>query len=320
MPLSGKQAHGPQHQVKPAASTEKQPGGRAAHLTAKATPVAQEPERAKGSGGVRGAWHVCKESCGTGEARLGCRRRGKVARISRRRKSSAAERESEGIVVPSRAVSERTNAAGGKGPCSGHVVAEEVSARAWPARPVPTTPAGREPVDKVRQLQRTTVWCSQAVTHPPFPRAVFDRIYRRDVLWEAWERVKRKRGAAGLDAQSVEDVEEYGAERLIEELGDVLRSRRVSSAGGDAAVHPERGWKEAAPGHPDGEGSGGADGGEAGAGAHLRGGFSCRARMASGRSGARRWRWRRCARQPTGTITCSTPTSGTSSGASTKTS
>lgn len=44
-PGGGEQAGGPQHEVKPAASTELQPAGRAAHVTAKAAPLAQEPKR-----------------------------------------------------------------------------------------------------------------------------------------------------------------------------------------------------------------------------------------------------------------------------------
>ena len=58
------------------------------------------------------------------------------------------------------------------------------------------------------------------------------------------------------------------------------RDRRATQGGdvptecGHAAVHPEGGREEAAAGDPDGPGPGGADGGEAGAGAYLRGGFS----------------------------------------------
>jgi hypothetical protein len=54
-PLSGEQAHGPQHEVKPAASTKKQSGSRAAHVTAKATLPAGVPEPVGGPGGVGGA-------------------------------------------------------------------------------------------------------------------------------------------------------------------------------------------------------------------------------------------------------------------------
>src|SRR5262245_51364876 len=43
-PLTGRQGRGPQHEVKLAASTESQPGGRAAHVTAKATTATRRSE------------------------------------------------------------------------------------------------------------------------------------------------------------------------------------------------------------------------------------------------------------------------------------
>jgi group II intron reverse transcriptase/maturase len=46
------------------------------------------------------------------------------------------------------------------------------------------------------------------------------------VLWEAWKRVRANRGAAGVDAETIADVERYGAERFVEELGAVLRAKR----------------------------------------------------------------------------------------------
>jgi group II intron reverse transcriptase/maturase len=49
-------------------------------------------------------------------------------------------------------------------------------------------------------------------------------MWRRDVLREAWKRVKRNRGAAGLDAQSIADVERYGVELFLEEIAAVLRA------------------------------------------------------------------------------------------------
>src|ERR1022692_2807184 len=42
-PLNGERTRGPQHQVKPAASTDLQPEGRAAHITAKATRDSRVP-------------------------------------------------------------------------------------------------------------------------------------------------------------------------------------------------------------------------------------------------------------------------------------
>ncbi len=55
---SGEQARGPQHEVKPAGSTNLQPAGRAAHVTAKATSLERAPKRAGGCAGVWGAARV----------------------------------------------------------------------------------------------------------------------------------------------------------------------------------------------------------------------------------------------------------------------
>jgi group II intron reverse transcriptase/maturase len=51
-----------------------------------------------------------------------------------------------------------------------------------------------------------------------------DRTWRRDVLWEAWKRVKANRGAAGVDAQTIAEVEQHGVEQFLAELGTVLRA------------------------------------------------------------------------------------------------
>jgi RNA-directed DNA polymerase len=59
---------------------------------------------------------------------------------------------------------------------------------------------------------------------------LYDRIARGDVLAEAWKRVKRNRGAAGVDAQTIADVEQYGVERFLEELGAALRAGTYRAA------------------------------------------------------------------------------------------
>jgi group II intron reverse transcriptase/maturase len=84
-------------------------------------------------------------------------------------------------------------------------------------------PRGRKPEDKVRQLQRRL--CAAAKRHPERRfHALYDRIARRDVLAEAWKRVRRNKGAAGVDAQTIAALEEYGVERFLEELRTVLRA------------------------------------------------------------------------------------------------
>jgi len=79
------------------------------------------------------------------------------------------------------------------------------------------------PIDKVRQLQRQLYVCAKESRSRRF-HALYDRIYRRDVLWEAWERVRRNRGAAGIDAVSIQSIEESGAEVFVDSLHEILRA------------------------------------------------------------------------------------------------
>ena len=143
-------------------------------------------------------------------------------------KSSAAPRTSEGIVVlqtPER--SGRTNAvtnnaAGGKGPCGGR--ADGAGKREGMAGTSgPINPGGDEPRDKVRQLQRR-LWAAAKRSPGRRFHALYDHVWRNDILQTAWKRVRRNRGAAGVDGQSLLDVEQYGVERFLEELGAELRA------------------------------------------------------------------------------------------------
>jgi group II intron reverse transcriptase/maturase len=116
----------------------------------------------------------------------------------------------------------KNNAAGGKGPWGGHV--DGAGKREGLAgKTGPNNPDGRRPRDKVRELQRR-LWV--AAKRAPSRRfhALYDHLGRRDVLREAWKRVRQNCGAAGVDGQSIRDVEQYGVERFLEELGDELRA------------------------------------------------------------------------------------------------
>src|ERR1051326_6702643 len=55
--------------------------------------------------------------------------------------------------------------------------------------------------------------------------ALYDKVYRKDVLAFAYARCKANSGAAGVDGQSFEDIEEYGVEPWLDELAEELRSR-----------------------------------------------------------------------------------------------
>ena len=155
-PFSGEQARGPQHEVKPAASTDLQPAGRAAHVTAKATSSARDPKHAGDCGGVWGAARVQghERNVRGPSARP---ESGQACSYKPKAKSSRAQRESEGIVVldaeQAATKAARHNAVGGKGPCGGHAgIAGKREGMA--GKTGPNNPVGDEPSEKVRQLQR----------------------------------------------------------------------------------------------------------------------------------------------------------------------
>jgi RNA-directed DNA polymerase len=74
----------------------------------------------------------------------------------------------------------------------------------------------------VRGLQRK-LWVAAKRSPGRRFHALFDRIFRSDVLLEAWKCVQKNKGAAGIDSQTLADVREYGAERLLAELQRDLR-------------------------------------------------------------------------------------------------
>ena len=146
-------------------------------------------------------------------------------------------------------------------------------ARACPAGPVPIHPGHHPVVDKVRQLQRR-LWVAAKRSPERRFHALMDRIWRGDVLQEAWRRVKTepRRGGCRCETLAARRAIRCGA-HASRARGCVAR-RHVSSAAGPAAIHPEGRWPTAAARHSHGPRPSRANGRDARAHAHLRGGFS----------------------------------------------
>jgi group II intron reverse transcriptase/maturase len=76
----------------------------------------------------------------------------------------------------------------------------------------------------VQKLQ--TALHAKAKESPSFRfYALYDKVYRKDVLAFAYECCNANGGAAGVDGQKFEDIEAYGIERWLDELVQELKSR-----------------------------------------------------------------------------------------------
>jgi len=83
------------------------------------------------------------------------------------------------------------------------------------------------PIDKVRELQRKLYVCAKQSKTRRFHAlggALWARIYRSDVLWEAWRRVRSNGGAAGVDAESIQAIEQRGPEKFLAEIRAALQA------------------------------------------------------------------------------------------------
>jgi RNA-directed DNA polymerase len=86
-------------------------------------------------------------------------------------------------------------------------------------------PRGGKPperLDKVRKLQRALYRVAKRQPERGFT-LLYDKVYRRDVLQEAWRRVKANRGAAGVDGVTIAEIERMGVEQFLDEVERELR-------------------------------------------------------------------------------------------------
>ena len=79
--------------------------------------------------------------------------------------------------------------------------------------------------ETVRQLQRTLYSKAKQAKEAQF-YSLYDKVWRADVLWEAWQQVKANKGAPGVDGQAIEAIVAGGQEReMISKLQQQLRTQ-----------------------------------------------------------------------------------------------
>ncbi len=80
-------------------------------------------------------------------------------------------------------------------------------------------------VDAARRLQRALYLAAKARTTRRF-HALYDKVYREDILERAWGEVKANGGAAGIDGATIEQIEQAGVEGFLGKLAEELREGR----------------------------------------------------------------------------------------------
>ena len=78
--------------------------------------------------------------------------------------------------------------------------------------------------DKVRELCEALYRAAKADAGRRF-HALYDKVWRSDVLAEAWTQVRANGGAPGVDGKTIEDVEREGVPSFLEGIATELREK-----------------------------------------------------------------------------------------------
>ena len=78
--------------------------------------------------------------------------------------------------------------------------------------------------DRVQELQRKLYLKAKSNANFRF-YALYDKIYRTDVLIKAWERVKANKGASGVDGMTFEEIEGFGVDNFLKGIQEELKTK-----------------------------------------------------------------------------------------------
>lgn len=76
-------------------------------------------------------------------------------------------------------------------------------------------------IEKSRQLQCKLYLAAKKDKQRRF-HALYDRIFRLDILWREWKEVRENKGSAGIDGVTFEMIDEYGVESYLLDIQEDL--------------------------------------------------------------------------------------------------
>ena len=79
------------------------------------------------------------------------------------------------------------------------------------------------PQDKTQQLQRKLYLAAKGSRNRRF-HALYDRIFRSDILWRAWQEVRQNAGSAGSDGLTIADIEQAGVAAFLAQIERDLKA------------------------------------------------------------------------------------------------
>lgn len=129
--------------------------------------------------------------------------------------------ESERVIVPTG--SRRQTPGEGSARALGH--ASQAGGTRGTAEKAERPPDPDAGLPRVRVLQRKLYRAAKADGRRTFG-VLYDKVCRRDVLKEAWQRVRAAGGGPGVDGQTLKSIEEQGVESFLDGIEAELREKR----------------------------------------------------------------------------------------------
>lgn len=83
-------------------------------------------------------------------------------------------------------------------------------------------------LNKSRELQRKLYLAAKRKRNRRF-HALYDRVFRPDILLRAWLEVKQNGGSSGIDGITIEDINNSGVEEYLKTIEEELKNGKYQA-------------------------------------------------------------------------------------------